>query len=78
MPCRVGISTNPAERMTYWDNRVVGLNKWRILKVFLTQQEAQDYETKYAAQYGCRSAPGGPHTPGQWSVYRFDYTRDTG
>ena len=62
MPCRVGITTNPAGRKAYWESKVVGLSKWRILKNFWSQQEAQEYETNYANRYDCVSAPGGnPH-----------------
>lgn len=75
MPCRVGITTNPSGRKAYWETKVVGFTKWRILKVFRTQQDAQDYETSYAVRYDCEFSPGGQPASGPWSVYRFDYTR---
>lgn len=78
MPCRVGITTDPGSRRSYWENRVVGLTNWRILMKFRSRSAAQQYENEYAARYGCHAHPGGPDAPGTWYVYRFDYTRDLG
>jgi len=75
MPCRVGITTDPNARRAYWESQVVGLRDWRILKTFSRKAEAQEYETQYAAKYGCQAHAGGADTPGTWYVYRFDYTR---
>lgn len=76
MPCRVGITTNPDERKIQWQSKVVGFKNWRIIKKFRTQEEAQDYEKWYAEKYNCHAHAGGPHSPGIWSVYRFDYLRE--
>jgi hypothetical protein len=48
MPCRVGITTNPAGRKSYWEGQVVGLKNWQILAKYATKAEAQVYETTYA------------------------------
>jgi len=73
MPCRVGITTNQEERRAYWESKAVGLKNWRILKSFTTKAKAQEYETQYAARYGCQAHAGGPNAPGTWYVYRFNY-----
>lgn len=78
MPCRVGITTDPGERRSYWENRVVGLTNWRILTSFRSRSAAQQYENEYAVRSGCHAHPGGPDASGTWYVYRFDYTRDLG
>lgn len=78
MPCRVGITTDLDGRRAFWENKIVGLMNWRILKSFRHKAEAQEYETQYAKRYGCQAAPGGPDMPGMWYVYRFDYTRKRG
>ncbi len=75
MPCRVGITTNPDARKAYWQNKVVGLKGWRILKRFGSKAKAQEYETWYASRYSCQASPGGASASGSWYVYRFDYTR---
>ena len=76
MPCRVGITIDPAARRAYWGNRVKGLEGWRIIGTHPTRVAAQDQQTAYAANYGCVSSPGGAPVKGPWYVYRFDYTRD--
>jgi len=78
MPCRVGMTTDPTTRQAYWQNQVVGFTNWRILKSFRLRADAQEYETQYAAKYGCQASQGGPDAPGTWYVYRFDYTRTRG
>ena len=75
MPCRVGITTNPDARRAHWQGQVVGFRDWRILKTFTNRSKAQEYETQYAARYGCQASGGGADAPGTWYVYRFDYTR---
>lgn len=75
MPCRVGITTNPQERKAYWQNQVVGFSDWKILGTYATKQQAQEHEDRHAKRYGCTAHAGGPDTPGQWHVYKFNYTR---
>ena len=76
MPCRVGITTNLAERKAYWENRVAGLTNWRILASYRSKERAQDHENSYAERYNCRAHAGGSDAPGTWYVYRFNYTRE--
>jgi hypothetical protein len=75
MPCRVGITTDPDARRAYWQSQVAGFTGWRIRQTFSSKAKAQEYETQYAARYGCQAHAGGPEAPGMWYVYRFDYTR---
>lgn len=75
MPCRVGITTNPAGRKSYWEGQVVGLKNWQILAKYATKAEAQVYETTYAESHGCHASPGGQDAIGPWFVYHFEYTR---
>ena len=72
MACRVGISTNPEERIAHW-KRVEGHTYSTVLARGLTYDQAQTRETNEARKRGCHSAPGGD--PGKdrnryvWSVY---------
>ena len=75
MPCRVGITTDPNARRAYWQTQIIGLTNWRILGSYRSRLQAQQYETQYAARYGCQAAPGGAGARGPWYVYRFNYTR---
>ena len=79
MPCRVGITTDPTSRRTYWDGRVVGLRDWRIVSQHSTKSAAQQAEMEYARRSGCVYYPGGSGRPrATWCVYRFTYDRDMG
>jgi hypothetical protein len=78
MPCRVGITTDPNTRKTYWESHVIGFKNWRIVTKFKSKEKAQAYEKWYASRYNCRAHAGGPDTPGTWHVYRFDYIRERG
>lgn len=75
MPCRVGITTNPDERKTHWQSKVVGFKNWRIIGRYQSRQRAQDHENRYARQNGCKAHAGGSDAPGTWHVYRFDYSQ---
>lgn len=75
MPCRVGISTRPEQRKSEWEREVIGMTNWKILGKYPIKKEAQEHENRYARTTGCKASHGGPHTPGTWYVYRFDYTR---
>jgi len=74
MPCRVGITTDPESRKAFWASKVVGFTNWQILTQFPSKEKAQEYESWYAAKYGCQASPGGAEASGTWYVYRFDYT----
>ncbi len=75
MPCRVGMTTDPETRRTYWESQVVGLTNWRILGKYSRREEAQQHESQYASKYGCRAHAGGADATAPWYVYRFDYIR---
>ena len=75
MPCRVGITTDPARRRGEWENEVVGLSGWRILGTYPTRTEAQAHEDDYARKSGCLGHGGGAAASPPWYVYRFDYIR---
>ena len=75
MPCRVGITTDPDARRSFWENQVIGLTNWRILGKYMNREKAQQHETQYALTSGCQSHAGGADATGPWHVYRFDYTR---
>ena len=40
MACRVGMTTNPAEREQHWRSRVTGFRNWQILASGLTYRQA--------------------------------------
>ena len=72
--CRVGMTTDLAEREQYWRSVYPHLYNWRVEAYGLTYEQAQALENQIAAQRGCQSAPGGAHVPGYvWSVYSFQY-----
>ncbi len=75
MPCRVGITTSPAQRKAYWEKQVVGLSGWKILASYKKKEDALAHQAKHAERYGCKSQAGGPDTAGDWSVYKFEYIR---
>lgn len=75
MPCRVGITTDPVARRSYWEKQVVGFANWRILATYKKKSDALDHEERNAKRYGCKSHAGGPDKKGVWSVYKFDYVR---
>ena len=69
MGCRVGMSSNPQERIDYWKEEE-GHTYGKILASELTYDEAQHREKEEAVNKGCVSSPGGPRIRGRvWSVY---------
>ena len=75
MPCRVGITTNPSARKTFWENKVVGLRRWQILSKHFSREVAQQKEDRVAREHGCNASPGGSAASGVWYVYHFYYIR---
>ena len=74
MACRIGITTDLAEREAYWRRQHPGLRNWTVYRRNLTQSDAQAEENRLRQQWGCDGAPGGPSRLGPvWSVYGFDY-----
>ena len=72
MACRVGMSTNPDERIDYWKKQESCTSGY-VVQRGLTYDEAIELEKRLAAQNGCRQSPGGLRVPGRvWSVYRMD------
>lgn len=70
MGCRVGMSTDPEERIRYW-KRVEGHTSGRVISKGLTYREAQTKEEEAARSGGCVHAAGGEHKAGRvWSVYK--------
>ena len=76
MPCRIGITTNPAARKKQWESKCVGFSNWRLLGGPLDRKTAQEKESALARQYGCVAHPGGEGPNHGWYVYYFTYTRE--
>ena len=69
MACRVGMSTNPQERIDYW-KRVEGHTGSEILASRLTYDQAQAREKREAEDRRCKYQPGGERNGlSNWSVY---------
>ena len=70
MACRVGMSTNPDERIAYW-KKEEGHKSSKILAKRLTYKAAQRREKQEATKKDCHYKPGGQYKSGNnWSVYR--------
>ena len=75
MACRVGMSTDPQERIEYW-KRQEGCTSGGVVTSGLTYDEALAKERELAQRDGCRQSGGGERKPGRvWSVYRMDGCR---
>lgn len=69
MSCRVGMSTDPNERIEHWMEEEGHTNS-EILHFGLTYDEATILESEEAKKRGCRQSPGGKYVEGAyWSVY---------
>ena len=69
MACRVGMSTNPSERIQHWKNEE-GHTHHQILASGLTYDEALKRERNEAQTRNCRQSSGGQRVSGRvWSVY---------
>jgi hypothetical protein len=87
MPCKVGMTTKPEERRTYWENQAAGFTNWRILETFRSKAAAKEYQIAYALRHGCEADLGGSDIAGTsrepaaeyewWYVYHFDYEKET-
>ena len=74
MACRIGITTNEAERKQHWEREHPTLRDWRIVGHHNSKLAAQQQETQLAAQYRCVSWQGGAGPEvGDWVVYYFAY-----
>ena len=69
MACRVGMSTNPDERIEHWKKEEKCTSGY-VVESGLTYDEALAAEKRLAETYGCRQSGGGPRVSGAvWSVY---------
>lgn len=75
MPCRVGMTTDPARRKKEWESEYPNLHDWEILYDGLSKEKAQEKETEEASARGCVAEPGGRESEDnkKWSVYYFKY-----
>ena len=74
MACRIGITTNEAERRQDWEREYPTLRNWRIVGSHGSKSEAQQQENQLAAKHNCDSSPGGAGPEiGNWVVYYFEY-----
>jgi len=88
MACRIGITTDPEGRRSYWQNQAPGFANWEILEVFRSKPAAKEYETQYALRHGCHGALSDLDPPVTakerqpehewWYVYHFDYAQKEG
>lgn len=74
MACRIGITTNPAERKRYWQSVYPSMTNWHIITKRTTKTSAQTQETQLAKKHGCQAHQGG-YGPERaiWYVYGFNY-----
>ena len=74
MACRIGITTDVAERRAHWLRQHPRMTNWQVLEVHNTRTAAQAAETRLASRYNCQAhAGGGGAERAQWSVYYFQY-----
>ena len=72
MACRIGMSTDPKERIDHWKQKE-NCTSGTVIASGLTYDEALAREQQEARAGGCRHDDGGPRIAGRvWSVYRMD------
>ncbi len=71
---RVGMTTDLAERKTFWQKKYgIRFYGWDVVESGLTYEQAQSLENEYR-KHGFEGDAGGPKVPGPvWSVYIFYY-----
>ena len=75
MTCRVGMSSNPLERIAHWRRKCTGKFSYDFLASGLTYEEAQAREKIEARKCGpaCVQEPGGQRVLGsKYTVYRVN------
>ena len=75
MTCRIGMSSEPQDRIDHWHRQCHGRFSSKILASKLTYDEAQRREESEARTCGsrCEQESGGPRKEGRvYSVYRVD------
>lgn len=74
MACRIGMTTDPDERKSFWMRQHPNMRDWQILEECLTKSAAQDAENRLAVEHGCVSSGGGDGPEfAVWYVYGFNY-----
>ena len=77
MPCQIGITTDPEERIAYWGKQVYNLRDWALLDTGLTYEQAIAAEAREVEQRKCAYLKHGQRpfaSYGQdWSVYYFQH-----
>lgn len=69
MACRIGMSTEPEERIAYWMEKE-GHTDSEILAYGLTYDEAEEREAEEGRKHQCHYAGGGERVAGRvWYVY---------
>lgn len=69
MACRIGMATDPEERIAYWMKKE-GHTDSEILADGLTYEEAEEREDEEGRKRHCHYAGGGERVEGPvWSVY---------
>ena len=73
MACRVGMTTDLAERKRYWQSIYPTLRDWGSEGPY-TKSRAQSRENQLAAAWGCDAHPGGSGSDYiDWHVYWFNF-----
>ena len=79
MACRIGMTTNPAERERYWRSRVTGFRNWQILASGVDILSSAGPRSRGSQERRMRAWPWRCiQARPVWSVYKFKYTSDTG
>ena len=75
MPCRLGRTTDPINRLPEWQSTYPTLHSWKILAKFADRSEAEAYEKNTAAKHGCciTGVFGVGPEDAMWYVYHFNY-----
>ncbi len=71
MKCRVGITTNLADRKAYWKKKYPNMRNWKPVGPFASRKAAQAWEDRQP----CEKSGGGrdPDSPSAKWGYRFDF-----
>ena len=74
MACRVGITTNLAQRKRYWRRQHPFLQNWQSEGPYSSKSAAQAREDELAFELDCEAHPGGAGPEyANWYVYYFEY-----
>ena len=77
MPCRMGITTNPARRQQEWLEKHPFMSNWEVMAgPYTLKTKAKEEQDRLVALHGCEdSGDGGDHDThsSRWYVYGFNY-----